>query len=463
MKRPNVLLLTADQLRYDCLGSSGRYPVRTPYLDRLAEQGAVFPQAYSHIPVCGPSRQSLLCGRRPETFGGLWNAGNGLPIPTLDPGDFSWPRLLADNGYATALIGKWGVDPRRDAVQYGYGRAIDEKRYERFAAERYPDVKFTNGFFGEANPIPVASSRTHWLADQAIGQLEAFAAGSAPWHLAVHFPEPHLPCRPSGKFADMYAPDNVPEWDGFRETFANKPYIQKQMLRNWGVESFDWVDWAPVVARYYGVISQLDEAIGSVLAALDRLGLADDTLVVFTADHGDMCGSHRMMDKHYILYDDVVRVPFIVRWPGRVDAGAVCDRFVYNFLDLAPTIADAIGLRDALPSGLHGESLLPLFGQAAEGWRDCVVSTYSGQQFGLFTQRMIRTARWKYVWNHTDTDELYDLAADPAELFNRIGDPDAAPTLAGLRRRLHERLLADGDPLADNEWMRRQLLQGAKI
>ncbi|MEF3312032.1 sulfatase-like hydrolase/transferase [Paenibacillus sp. GYB004] len=465
-RRPNVLLITADQLRYDCIGSSGKYPVRTPNLDLLASQGAVFSGAYSHIPVCGPARQSLMNGRRAETFGALWNFNGALPVASLQPDGYSWARTLESSGYVSAFLGKWGVHPTLDATAFGYGSYTGEAEYARFVKQRYPDVKFSNGFFGEASPIPLEHSRTHWLAARAEDQLELLHNSGKPWHMALHFPEPHLPCRPSGHFATMYDPDTVPQWDGFAETFAGKPYIQKQQLLNWGIENFTWNDWAPIVARYYGIISQLDEAVGRVLQTLDRLGAADNTLVLFTADHGDMCGSHRMMDKHYILYDDVVHVPLIVRYPGVVKEGTACGGLVYNLLDLAPTLLDLLGLQPDDPDHLQGRSWAKLVsggGLDDPDWRDAVVASYNGQQFGLYTQRMIRTKEWKYIWNPTDTDELYELTADPAELTNRIGEPELAGLVAGLRRRLYETLDADGDALVANEWMRRQLLGGSKL
>ncbi|WP_274649625.1 sulfatase-like hydrolase/transferase [Paenibacillus humicola] len=460
---PNLLLITADQLRFDCVGFSCKYPVRTPNLDALAGQGTAFTHAYSVLPVCCPARQSLLHGRRPETFGALWNYSGALPVAALPPDAYTWTRTLAENGYRSAYLGKWGVNPDHDATAYGYHSVVGESDYAKFAKERYPDVVYTNGYFGEPDPVPLADSRTHWLAARAVAKLEELQRGDGPWHLALHFPEPHLPCRPAGRFASMYDPAGVPEWDGFRETFEGKPYIQSQQLLSWGIESFTWEDWAPVVARYYGVISQMDEAVGQVLNALDRLGAADDTVVVFTSDHGDMCGSHRMMDKHYILYDDVVRVPLIIRMPGG-KPGRVSDSFVYNFLDLAPTVLELTGLSAAGPGNLQGRSLLPLLTENEEpaGWRRSVVSTYNGQQFGLYTQRMIRTKSWKYIWNCTDTDELYDLQADPAELTNRIGAPEHTELVAELRRELYGQLDADGDLLVRNSWMRRQLLEGAK-
>jgi len=263
----------------------------------------------------------------------------------------------------------------------------------------------------------------------------------------------------------MYDPDSIPEWSGFRENFLNKPYIQQQQLYSWGIEKYTWADWAPIVANYYGIISQLDEAIGSVLQTLDELDAAKDTIVIFTSDHGDMCGSHRMMDKHYILYDDVVRVPMTIRWPDNGQKG-VCEQFVYNFLDLAPTFLEALDLMEDAPGNLHGKSLVPFLTEEDARsiiWRDSIVSTYNGQQFGLYTQRMIRTQQWKYIWNLTDTDEFYDLHADPDELVNRIGDLAFTAVLKLLRVQLYEQLNKDEDPIVRNEWTRNQLLNGAKL
>lgn len=462
---PNILLITADQLRYDCVGYSGKCTVRTPNLDRLASQGMAFSHAYSVLPVCCPARQSLLHGARPETFGALWNYSGALPVAALPPDAYTWPRTLAENGYASSYLGKWGVNPVYDATAYGYQSCIGENEYREYARTAYPDVRYKNGYFGEPNSIPLADSGTHWFAGRAVRELERLQSRGEPWHLALHFSDPHLPCRPSAPFDSMYDPADIREWEGYGDSLTGKPYIQRQQRLSWGVEHYTWDDWAPIVARYYGQISQLDDAVGKVLNALDKSGAAEDTIVIFTADHGDMCGSHGMMDKHYILYDDVVRVPLIIRWSGIRNAGRICGEFVYNFLDLPPTLLGMPGVEAYSPSHLQGRSLMPLLaGQPLdEPWRDAVVSTYNGQQFGLYTQRMIRTKHWKYIWNCTDIDELYHLQADPGELDNVINDADYAPILTELRIRLFDQLKADGDAIVDNEWTKRQLLSGAKL
>jgi arylsulfatase A-like enzyme len=498
MKSPNILFIMLDQLRYDCIGFSKDYPVLTPNIDRLASEGVWFTNAYTPIPICGPSRQALINGRRPETFGALWNFKNGLPISALEPTEYAWPRELSKLSYTNVFLGKWDVHPERTPMEYGYDTYVGLERYKKMLAEKYPDVSYSAGFFGEPNPVPVEHSQSHWLADIACDSIGGLADGDNPWYIQLNFTEPHLPCRPSGIFAEMYRPEDIPVWKSFNETFADKPYIQKQQLLSWQIQDYTWEDWAPIVARYYGIISQVDDAIGKVLRTLEQTGQADHTIVIFTTDHGDMCGSHKMMDKHYILYDDVVKVPLIIKYPGlkkqknrqedtqeagekeaqstgKVEVqeggreiaqgqvrGAVCEQFVYNMLDLPPTLLDLLKL--PTPSFFHGRSLLPLLNnERIPDWRNEVVSTYNGQQFGLYTQRMLRTAAWKYIWNTTDVDECYDLEHDPNELTNLVYAPGCQELIKEFRQRLYHRLIEEGDGLVRNEWMRNQLLHNNKL
>jgi arylsulfatase A-like enzyme len=364
-----------------------------------------------------------------------------------------------------------------------------------FREDKYGSPKYVNGIDGEIDPVPLEDAHTHWLAGRACRRLEELAGVNAanqgayvsaarratdacavtngPWHLRVDFTEPHPPYRPCAEFADIYDPAAIPAWDSFYEDFKDKPYIQKQMLYTWGLQDYDWARWAPIAARYYAYVSQLDDAVGKILDALERSGCADNTLVVLTADHGDMCGAHRMIDKHNVMYDDIVRVPLLIKWPGAIPAdtaaGAAADTaagatagteinaFVQNTLDIGPTFLEAAGLPAS--DNADGRSLFPLFGgDTPAGWRDCAVSSYNGQQFGLYTQRMLRDNDWKYVWNTSDVDELYDLHADPAELVNRAHDPACGGVLRSMRKRLHDVLLAEGDGLLKNYWLRNQLL-----
>ncbi|MCU1441572.1 MAG: sulfatase [Rhodoglobus sp.] len=463
---PNILLIVSDQHRLDCVGRSDDYPVSTPNLDALAAGGAWFNSAYTPIPLCTPARQSLLTGRRPEATGGLWNYDLGSRIPALDPASYSWPRELHNIGYRSQYVGKWHVHPDHDPTVFGYDSYVPLEAYDAWRAERYPDSPISADWFGEIDPVPTVDSRTHWLADQTAAFITESSQTAGPWHARLDFLEPHLPCQPTEEFAARYPVASIPEWRDFADPLVNKPYIQRQQLINWGVENYAWEDWAPIVARYYAVIAQMDDAIGSVLRAIEAAGVADDTLVIYTTDHGDMGGSHRMMDKHYVMYDNVVRVPLIMRWPARIAANSVVDSFAYNTLDLPPTITAITGIPS--PTAPHGASLFEttsaeLSPSIESSLREHVVSTYNGQQFGLFTQRMIRTHAWKYIWNLTDVDELYDLGSDPNEFVNRIADDGCADLLANLRSRLYEQLIKDGDSIVSNDWMARQLGEGRKM
>lgn len=459
--KPNVLFIVTDQLRFDCIGFANAYPVKTPNLDRLFRSGVSFTHAYTNIPLCCPARQTLLTGRRNETFGSLWNYDLTLHSAALEPEEFSCPRELQAVGYSTGYLGKWHVHPTYSPLNYGYEDYVPDTLHVDFLAQQGVSVQYHNGWFGEADPLDLSQAHTHWLANQAIEMMDTYAERGKPWHIRLDFQEPHLPCRPTQGALRLYQPECIPPWHNFNEDFRNKPYIQRQQLLNWNIQDFTWADWSPIVARYYAMITQVDDAVGRVLHHLEDSGLSDDTIVVFTSDHGDMCGAHRMMDKHYVMYDDVVRVPLVVSYPAGQWVQGERQEFVYNTLDIQPTLFELLGI--PIPNHFVGRSLLPLLeGRAEVPWRQEVVSTYNGQQFGLYTQRMIRTAKWKYVWNTTDVDEVYDMETDPGELRNLIDviNPDV---LSALRDRLHDILIAEGDRLPKNPWMKHQLVAGNKL
>lgn len=462
MNKPNFLIIVADQQRYDCIGYAKDYPVITPNIDKLAAEGMWFNNAYTPIPVCCPARQAFLNGQRAEAFGALWNYGIALETQALSPEAYSWVRELEPLGYKSSFIGKWSGHPVFGPESYGFHDTVGLAQYTSYRQKKYSDRKYQKGWLGEVDTIPYQENVSHWLASQAITKITEYSDIHQPWHLRLDFPGPHLPCRPSPEFAGLYTADKIPKWRSFHEDFHNKPYIQRQQLVNWDVENFTWEDWAESVALYYGMVSEIDHAIGTVLDSLDSLGITENTIVIYTADHGDMCGGHKMVDKHYVLYDDVVKVPLIIRWPHEIAAGARCNEFVCHFLDLPPTILEILGL--ASPEFFHGKSLMDLLkGINPAVWRDEVVSTYNGQQFGLYTQRMIRNHDFKYIWNTTDIDELYDLQQDPEELHNVIYEKAHQSLIATLRRKLYETLRQEGDGLVNNEWMRHQLLAGKKI
>jgi arylsulfatase A-like enzyme len=457
MAKPNVVLIQSDQHRYDCMGANGHPFLRTPNLDRLAAEGVNFSHAFCPIPLCMPTRSSLLCGQWPAEHLHIANQDSEAPR-VMRPGLPTFSELLRRDGYYLGYVGKWHVDPDRDPLQFGFCDYVPSWQYGSWREEQgLPPMPRTNRWFGETDPhVTPEQTRLAWGADRLIEMLEARAREGGPFFLRWDPPEPHLPNVLPEPYASMYPPGEILPWPSFGDAFEGKPYVQAQQLRTWQVDDWGWDEWAPIVGRYLGEVSLLDAQVGRVMDALDRLGLAADTLLIYTADHGDMCGAHGMIDKHFIMYDDVVRVPLVARWPGVVGAGRVCDDFVASSVDLAATFCEVAGL--PVPDAFSGLSLLPLLRGEGSNGRPDIFASYHGNQFGLYSQRMVRDRRWKYVWNATAEDELYDLEADPAELSNLAREPGCAGELARLRRRLVEWMEETNDRLL-NQWTRPQLLE----
>ena len=455
---PNILLLMADQLRYDSIGAAKQRGVKTPNLDRLAGEGIFFENAFTPAPVCAPARQCLMSGRDVNCQGTVWNY-DMLPVLSLKPTGHYWTDNLRSAGYRTAFVGKWHSSQSDGPESFGFERNVPLSDYKAMIKEKYPGLKYDHGFFGDPGGLKYGDSESHWCCDRVCELIDEFAG--EPWHIRMDITEPHLPCHPSEPFDTMYDPDEVERWPGSSDTLKDKPYIHRQQPVSWGTDKLGWDDWKRTVALYHGTISQMDDAIGRVLDRLERSGQAENTLVIFTSDHGDMCGSRNMLDKHYIQSDDVLHIPLIMRLPGVIPAGVRCGGFVSQMLDIPPTIEELCGLE---PDGVrHGYSLLPLMTGMGDSRREYVLSSGSGQQFGLFSQRCIRTRDYKYVWNGTDIDELYDLNADPAELRNLIYSPALSDVVSSLRRELYRSFKAMDDPLMKTGFLDRQLLEGKKL
>ncbi len=458
MKRPNVLFIYSDQHRYDCVGVNGHPLIRTPNMDRVAAEGVNCTNAFTPIPMCVPARCSLLSGQWPARHGVIFNF-DGETFKRLDPRQPSSPATIVRAGYHAIHIGRWHVDPQRTPLDFGFHDYVPSWRYGKWrSAQGIAPPPSDQGWRGQTDTeIAPEQSFLGWSADRVIRWIEQAQESTDPFFIRWHMAEPHLACRPPEPYASMYRPADIPPWPGFADSLEGKPRMQRQMRATWGVEGMSWDEWSPVVARYLGVISLLDSQIGRVLEALDRLGIADDTLVIYSADHGDLCGSHGMADKHYIMYDDVVRVPLMMRWPRAIPAGSTIDGFISNAVDFPPTLCEVAGAD--IPEQFQGISLLDAACNGAPIDREDIFASYSGNQFGSYTQRMVRNHRWKYVWNATAEDELYDMQADPGELYNRAPDPANADMLTDMRRRLVSWMEQTGDSIL-NPWTKTILLEG---
>lgn len=447
--RTNILLIHSDQHRFDCVGSNGHPLVRTPNLDRLAEAGANFQRAYTPIPICSPARASLMTGTWPSTH-------DCLTIPgcceTFHPARDELPnlyRLGSAVGYRIGHIGKFHQEVSGSPTDHGAERFVGAGEYRRWReAEGLPPVPTGNGLFGETDPhIEAGQSALAWQADQVLSTLDDFAAtaGERPFFLRWDPPEPHLPNRVPEPYASMVSPESIEPWPSFPDPLEGKPLAQRKTRQRWGTDDWSWEQWQPVVARYLGEISLMDAQIGRVLERLEALGLADDTLVIYSTDHGDMCGGHGMMDKHYCLYEDIVHVPLILRFPGRVAGGVRCEALTLSEIDLARTLIDAMGVE--APESFAGRNLIATACGELPA-RDSVLIQYFGTQQGLFSERGLIDERFKYVYNPAAEDELYDLANDPGELKNLATAAEQADRLQAMRERMGEWMAEVGDRLS---------------
>lgn len=451
----NVLLIHSDQHRYDCVARHGlREHVRTPNLDRLCAEGASFDRAYATIPICTPARASLLTGTWPTRHGSFC-------IPTSELNRAARPELptilqcLKQRGYRNGWVGKYHGEldiTGHPGTDEGVDAFVPLWNYGDFRKSRgIPDEPAESGLFGDENTeTPADSTRLAWQADQVTGLLRQYGAGDAPFFLRWDPPEPHLPCRPASRFADLFEASEIPPWPSFPDGQSGKPAAQKRQKRIWGLEDWTWEDWQPIVRLYYGIIAELDYHIGRVLDTLDALGLAENTLVIYSTDHGDYCGGHGQLDKHFNMYDDVCRVPLILRSPGRIAPGIRCDAFASNEIDIAHTILAAANC--TIPESFDGRNLLRMAAEPGYRPRDVAYAQYFGTETGAYSCRMIRDARYKFVYHPVgDMNEFYNLESDPGELQNRIEDPDLHLEVAQLMARLWDVMKEEGDPLA-NKW-----------
>jgi arylsulfatase A-like enzyme len=292
--------------------------------------------------------------------------------------------------------------------------------------------------------LPEEETSTYWIAENGIRMMRGLAQETRPWHLEVHFHQPHDPYVPIKKYLDRYEAAKIPVPKSFHDTFAGKPELHKRESESWGAVTEDV--YRQGRAHYYAYCEEVDAQIGRILKALDDLGQTENTLVSFCTDHGDMCGSHRMWSKDWMPYEETYRVPLVMRWPARIHAGLSSSQLVHVH-DLAYTFIEAAG---ASPLGYEeGRSLLPLADDPQhKDWPDHILNMWYGGEF-LRTMHMVVTGRYKYVFNSFAFDELYDLKEDPEEMHNCISDPACLEVADDMRARLYELMNQLGDPYGD--------------
>jgi len=467
--RPNILFLMTDQHRADTLGAYGSQVQVTPVLDHLARAGARFDRWYTPTAICTPARVSLLTGQAPFRHRVLANHERNVGYPEdLPDGAFTYTQSLRDAGYSCCLLGKWHAGHLRKPADFGldgpylagWHNPVDHPDYLAYLADQglppYAIHDHIRGTLPNGNPgnllaarlrQPVEATFEHYLASRAIERLTA-RAEDEPFFLQLSFFGPHLPYILPDEYFDLVDPEQIELPRSIAETFRGKPPVQANYSAHWAFDTLPIDVSRKLLAVYHGYVALIDHEIGRVLHALEGLGLADNTAVIFTSDHGEFTGAHRLHDKGPAMYEDIYRTAGILRVPG-APAGVVRSEFV-SLLDCTATILDLAGLDTS--AAVDSRSLLPLAdnGSGEIDWPSDVVCEFHGHHFP-YPQRMIRDARYKLVVNPESVNELYDLETDPDELINRYSHPELAPIRDRLMRRLYGRLVERGDNF--HHWM----------
>jgi len=449
--RPNILIVMTDHQRADtCLPE---HPALTPNVDRLGREGLIFTQALCPTPHCCPTRASFFSGLYPSRHGVWNNVCNDQALSRgLKEGVRLWSEDLAGAGYRLHWLGKWHVSVEESPRDRGWtehyasgaagthhGRTWEQ--YRRMAHEPEPRQRgeaeiLRPGYgayrlYGTAGDVTQGHDET--ITRRAVELLPGISAGQGPWCLFVGFHGPHDPYFAPQQCLDLYDLEDVPPPAACDDVMEDKPRVYQRMRRT----LFGQLSEREVregVRHFWACCSCLDDLFGRILRALEATGQADDTLVLYTSDHGDYCGEHGLWAKGIPCFRGAYHIPAVVRWPaGIAQPGRRVDEFV-STADFAPTFLELAGV--AAGRDFSGASLVPfLEGRRPSDWRDEIHTQCNGVEL-YYTQRSVMTREWKYVFNGFDRDELYDLRRDPHETLNLADDPACGEVKREMCRRM---------------------------
>ena len=491
MNQPNIVWLVGDHFAFK------------PYVDlypqlqlatyaRLGAEGGLFDQAYSVCPLCQPARSSMLTGTYPHRHGVLINDEQSSGTAGFAPDQKVISHFLAAAGYRCASFGKWHCGGTTTAHDYGfegwsvsrYGSPYQSAEYADYLRERKlarPAVELEWAFGSLANcaqPFVLGSEagagfgpwlaagrftgsiETHeavFTANLACRWLHENAQQADPFFMRVDVWGPHHPYHGPGELLNRVDPASLDPYPGFGQFPENMPRNYEVCRKKWRRDQTHlWSWWQTGLARCLEQIMLVDHALGRVVDALDALGLRENTLVIYTADHGDLIASHGgLINKDSLMFEETMRVPLALRWPARFP-GSGCSSALVSNMDLMATTLEAAG---ALPAaaGLDSVSLLPLAEQPTAPGREVLVCESHGEAAVEFVQRMIRWKHYKYIAHLDDRDLLYDLKQDPFEQHNLAAVPESQAVLRQMRLLLLAEMAEHADSGVEAERLRQQL------
>jgi len=467
MMRPNILLLYSDQHHAGVLGAEGHPDAKTPNLDRMAREGVRFSRAYCQNAVCGPSRASMMTGLYPRTIGVLDN-GDAPPKGSVH---VPLPTYLRQEGYQVVCYGKQHMLP---ALQVEWDEAFSTLpgespvSYWEWIQERGLFYEFLRDWmaeFGDRMPgvpfncsaplmarlssLPRDATMEAYTAQKTIEFLESAKSKEKPFFCWTSFYRPHQPYTPIRQYAETYPPEKIALPGSLREPAENLPPLLQAWRKserrpvNLAEAARDEGIYRDYIAYYYALVTEIDHHVGTIMEALEAEGLAENTLVIYTSDHGDFVGHHGMVEKCYqghSVYEDTLRVPLIFYWKGRILAGREPADLV-ELVDIYPTLIELCGLQPPASVRLAGRSLVPALTEGERVGRPyAIVENYS--QICAITHRY-RLGHWiEPPMAGRDFrgfgDMLFDRITDPLEMNNLSGRNEYAEVEKQLRAYLEE-------------------------
>ena len=443
-RRPNIIFILIDDLRWDDLGIAGHPFVKTPNIDRIGREGTLFRNAFVTNPLCSPSRASFLTGQYPHTHGITDNVDRSAASHKL----ITFPLLLQQSGYATAFIGKWHMgndDSRRPGFDRwisfkGQGSYIDPEINED-GRDVKPSGYITDLLTGYATEF---IKRKHnkpyliYLAHKAIHpEVMQHDDGSVNLAHAERF-------IPAERHRSLFSGQRIPRRPSAMQPPVGKPALQRKIDDLPPLGAGTATPDEAVLGRLRSLIA-IEEGVGEIMKALKETNQLDNTVIVLTSDNGYFYGEHGLSVERRLAYEESIRMPLLIRYPKAVKAGTVRDEFALN-IDLAPTLLELAGV--SVPARMEGHSLVPLLKAARTDWRKSfLIEYYSDRVFPRIRQmgyKAIRNERWKYIhyFELDGMDELYDLKTDPYEMTNVINQPDAANIVEEMKLEMQRLLKA---------------------
>ena len=480
-KRPNILILMADQLKWDAIGCYGNNEVHTPNIDKIALNGCCLDNHYIQSPVCTPSRCSFITGRYPKNNG---TRDNGI---ALKDSEITLAEVLKANGYLTAALGKMHFttqfrpkeNEEDDWPEDMYGFEVvhttcDCKKGEylewlkKESPSDFEEVKMQGERKAKEDRASAADKdlsgppqlyksnvnpkyhQSTWVADRAI-ELINQSSSDRPFFAFCSWVDPHHPFDPPEPYASMYDPDKLSDPIRKENELDDKPphFMKHRIGKGFSNEKYDYRkltgrQWRELKAAYYGMITLIDENIGRIYEALEKKGILNDTLILFTNDHGELMGDHGLLFKGPFHYDSIIKSPLIISWPGYIPAGSRYTQMTEH-VDVMPTLLEYAGCRP--PNGVQGISFAGILRGDQGAGRECSMCEFKSYDWGLSIKTLI-TYDYKFtMYAHRQFGELFDRNKDPNEFVNLWDDPKYAEVKKSLYLKLLDRLIDTEDTL----------------